>query len=154
MPCKLDRAQCHTVARALADIRHLRRIQAPIQRFSQRGAPNQEVMTGKFLLDLSSTHLPLNVFSHLLHLAKTAASLCGACGQALEADEPFFGNRGGHRARTTAAVDNFSARPTTLSSRVRREDARRSERHAAGSCRSPWKTASTLFPSGSMTNAA
>lgn len=94
-PCKLDRAQRHTVARALADIRRLRRIQAPIQRFSQRGAPNQEVMTGKFLLDLSSTHLPLNVFSHLLHLAKTAASLCGACGQALEADEPFFGNRAG-----------------------------------------------------------
>jgi hypothetical protein len=93
--CKLNRAQRHTVARALADIRRLRRIQAPIQRFSHRGAPNQEVMTGKFVLDLSSTHLPLNVFSHLLHLAKTAASLCGACGQALEADEPFFGNRAG-----------------------------------------------------------
>ena len=29
-----------------------------------------------------------------------------------------------------------------------------SERHVAGSWRSPWKTASTLFPSGSMTNAA
>jgi hypothetical protein len=28
------------------------------------------------------------------------------------------------------------------------------ERHVAGSWRSPWKTASTLFPSGSMTNAA
>ena len=32
--------------------------------------------------------------------------------------------------------------------------ARPSERHAAGSWRSPWKTASTLFPSGSMTYAA
>jgi putative transposase len=31
---------------------------------------------------------------------------------------------------------------------------RASERQAAGSWRSPWKTASTLFPSGSMTNAA
>ena len=29
-----------------------------------------------------------------------------------------------------------------------------SERHSSGSWRSPWKTASTLFPSGSMTNAA
>jgi hypothetical protein len=94
-PCKLDRAQRRTVARALADIRRLRRIQVPMQKFSQRGAPNQEVMTGKFLLDLSSTHLPLNVFAHLLHLAKTAVSLCGACGQALEADEPFLGNRAG-----------------------------------------------------------
>ena len=28
------------------------------------------------------------------------------------------------------------------------------ERQAAGGWRSPWKTASTLFPSGSMTNAA
>ena len=47
------------------------------------------------LLDLSSTHLPLNVFAHLLHLAKTAVSLCGACSQGLEADEPFLGNRAG-----------------------------------------------------------
>jgi hypothetical protein len=66
-----------------------------MQTFSQRGAPNQEVMTGKFELDLGSAHLPLNVFSHLLHLAKTAASLCGDCGQALEAEEPVLGNRPG-----------------------------------------------------------
>jgi len=94
-PCKLNRAQRHTVARSLADIRRLRRIQAPMRTFSQRGAPNQEVVTGKFLLDLSSTHLPLNVFAHLLHLAKTAVGLCGACSQGLEADEPFLGNRAG-----------------------------------------------------------
>ena len=94
-PCKLDRAQRRTVARALADIRRLRRIQAPMQTFSQHGAPNQEVVTGKFELDLGSTHLPLNTFSHLLHLAKTAVSLCGDCGQALEAEEPVLGNRPG-----------------------------------------------------------
>jgi uncharacterized protein YceK len=94
-PCKLDRAQRRTVARALADIRRLRRIQAPVQTFSQRGAPNQEVLTGKFELDLGSTHLPLNVFSHLLHVAKTAVSLCGDCGNALVADEPVLGNRPG-----------------------------------------------------------
>jgi hypothetical protein len=94
-PCKLDGAQRRTVARALADIRRLRRIQAPMQTFSQRGAPNQEVMTGKLEMDLGSTHLPLNVFAHLLHLAKTAASLCGDCGQALEAEEPVLGNRPG-----------------------------------------------------------
>jgi len=94
-PCKLDGAQRRTVARALADIRRLRRIQAPMQTFSQRGAPNQEVMTGEFEMDLGSTHLPLNVFAHLLHLAKTAASLCGDCGQALEAEEPVLGNRPG-----------------------------------------------------------
>ena len=94
-PCKLNRAQRHTVARSLADIRSLRRIQAPMRTFSQRGAPNQEVMTGKFLLDLSTTHLPLNVFARVLHLAKTAVGLCGACSQGLEADEPFLGNRAG-----------------------------------------------------------
>jgi hypothetical protein len=94
-PCKLNRAQRHTVARSLADIRRLRRIQAPMRTFSQRGAPNQEVVTGKFLLDLSATHLPLNVFAQLLHLAKTAVGLCGACSQGLEADEPFLGNRAG-----------------------------------------------------------
>src|SRR5690242_1835435 len=93
--CKLNRAQRRTVARALADIRRLRRIQAPVQTFSQRGAPNQEVLTGKFEMDLGSTHLPLNVFSNLLHRAKTAVSLCGDCGNALEADEPVLGNRPG-----------------------------------------------------------
>jgi hypothetical protein len=94
-PCRLDRAQRRTVARALADIRRLRRIQAPMQTFSQHGAPNQEVVTGKFELDLGSTHLPVNVFAHLLHLAKTAVSLCIDCSQALEAEEPVLGNRPG-----------------------------------------------------------
>jgi hypothetical protein len=94
-PCKLGRAQHRTVALALADIRRLRRIQAPMQRFSQRGAPGQEVLTGKFEMDVGSTHLPLDEFSHLLHLAKRATSLCGDCGNALEADEPVLGNRSG-----------------------------------------------------------
>jgi hypothetical protein len=94
-PCKLNRAQRRAVARALADIRRLRRIQAPVQTFSQRGAPGQNEVTGKLILDLGSTHLPLSVFSHLLHLGKTAASLCGDCTQGLEADEPVLGNRPG-----------------------------------------------------------
>jgi hypothetical protein len=94
-PCKLDKAQRRAVARALADIRRLRRIQAPIQTFSRRGAPGQNELTGKLMLDLGSTHLPLNVFSHLIHLGKTAASLCGDCTSGLEADEPVLGNRPG-----------------------------------------------------------
>jgi hypothetical protein len=94
-PCKLDRAQRRTVARALADIRRLRRIEAPMETFSQQGAPTENDVTGKFMLDLGSTHLPLNVFAHLLHLAKAAVRLCGDCSQGLEADEPFLGNRAG-----------------------------------------------------------
>jgi hypothetical protein len=94
-PCKLDRAQRRAVARARADIRRLRHIQAPMHTFSQHGAPNQNEVTGEFLLDLGSTHLPLNVFAHLLHLAKAAVTLCGDCSQGLEADEPFLGNRAG-----------------------------------------------------------
>ncbi len=93
-PCKLNRAQRRTVARALADIRRLRRIQAPMQTFSERGAPGQDVLTGKFEIDLGSSHLPPDVFAHLLHLAKTAVNLCGACSNALEAEEPVLGNRG------------------------------------------------------------
>jgi hypothetical protein len=62
--------------------------------YSQHGAPNQEAMTGRFEMDLGSTHLPRDVFAGLLHRAKTAVNLCGDCSQALEADEPFFGNRG------------------------------------------------------------
>lgn len=92
-PCKLNRAQRHTIALALADIRRLRRIQAPMQAFSQHGAPGQNALTGKLMLDLGSTNLPPNVFARLLHLAKTATSLCGDCGRGLEADEPFLNNR-------------------------------------------------------------
>jgi hypothetical protein len=52
-------------------------------------------LTGKFEVDLGSSHLPLNEFSRLLHLAKTATSLCGACGLALESEEPVLGDRAG-----------------------------------------------------------
>ena len=114
-PCKLDKAQRRAVvlhiidevmqagvtaeefdavALARADIRRLRRSPAPLQRFPPRGAPGQEALTGKFLLDLGSTKLPLNVFSRLLHQAKTATSLCGDCGSGLETEEPVLGNRG------------------------------------------------------------
>ena len=95
--CKLNAAQRSAVRLARADIRRLRRIQAPVQTFSARGAPGQERLTGKFTVDLGSARLPLNVFSSLLHQAKTATSLCGDCGTALETEEPVLGNRGqGH----------------------------------------------------------
>jgi hypothetical protein len=97
-PCKLDNQQRRTVARALADIRRLRRIQASMHTFSQHGAPNQEAETGKFLVDLGSAKLPLDVFAHLIHLAKVATNLCGDCGQGLETEEPVLGNRGGRFA--------------------------------------------------------
>jgi len=90
-PCKLDHAQRRTVALARADIRRLRRIQAPVQTFSQRGTADQDRETGRFLLDLGSSKLPLDVYSNLLHLAKAAVSLCGDCGTGLEAAEPVLG---------------------------------------------------------------
>jgi hypothetical protein len=94
-PCKLNAAQRRAVALALADIRRLRRIQAPMHAFSERGAPGQNEVTGRLMLDLGSAHLPLNVFSRLLHSAKAAVSLCGDCSNGLEADEPVLGNRPG-----------------------------------------------------------
>ena len=94
-PCKLNKAQRRTVAKAQADIRRLRQIQAPVHAFSQRGVPGQEEMTGKFLLDIGATNLPPNVFANLLHEGKVAVNLCGDCANGLEADEPFFGNRSG-----------------------------------------------------------
>jgi hypothetical protein len=81
-------------SRMTPPIARLRRMQAPVQTFSQRGAPGQDVLTGKFEIDLGSSHLPPDVFAHLLHLAKTAVNLCGACSNALEAEEPVLGNRG------------------------------------------------------------
>ncbi len=65
--------------------------------FSQHGAPTQNAVTGKFLLDLGSTKLPPNLHADLLHRAKTAVNLCGDCSQGLEADEPFLNNREGNR---------------------------------------------------------
>jgi hypothetical protein len=94
-PCKLTKAQRRTVALALADIRRLQRIQAPVQSFSQRGVPGQEEMTGQFLLDLGTAKLPVNVFSRLLHQAKVATRLCGDCGSSLETEEPVLGTRSG-----------------------------------------------------------
>ena len=63
----------------------------------QRGAPHQEQLTGKFLLDLGSAHPPVDQFSRLLHQAKAAVRLCGDCSTGLETEEPVLGNRGlGH----------------------------------------------------------
>jgi hypothetical protein len=102
-PCKLDSVQRRAVARALADIRRLRRIQAPMHTFSQHGAPAQNAVTGRLMLDLGSAHLPLNVYAHLIHRAKAAVSLCGDCSVGLEGDEPFLGNRGRSTADTCSA---------------------------------------------------
>ena len=71
--------------------------------FSQHGAPTQNAVTGKLMLDLGSAKLPLNLHAHLLHLAKSAVSLCGDCSQGLEADEPFLGNRGRGTVATCGA---------------------------------------------------
>jgi hypothetical protein len=102
-PCKLDRAQRRAVDRALADIRRLRRIQAPMQTFSQHGAPTQNAVTGKLMLDLGSAKLPLTVFARLLHLGKAAVSLCGDCSVGLEGEEPVLGNRGRSTVDTCSA---------------------------------------------------
>jgi hypothetical protein len=91
--CKLDRAQRRGVVRALADIRRLRRIEARMQTFSQHGAPHQNELTGKLMLDLGSAKLPLNMFSNLLHRAKAAVRLCGDCSVGLEGIEPVLGTR-------------------------------------------------------------
>jgi hypothetical protein len=93
-PCKLDRAQRRAVARALADIRRLRRIQAPMHTFSQHGAPTQNMVTGKLMLDLGSANLPLNVYAHLLHLGKAAVSLCGDCSGRARGGRALLGEPG------------------------------------------------------------
>jgi len=91
--CKLDKAQRRGRARALADIRRLQRIEARMQTFSVRGAPGQEQLTGKVILELGSAHLPLNVYSSLLHRTKAAVRLCGDCSTGLETVEPVLGTR-------------------------------------------------------------
>jgi hypothetical protein len=91
--CKLNSAQRRRVARARADIRRLQRIEARMQTFSERGAPGQEQLTGKVILELGSAHLPLNVYSSLIHRTKAAVRLCGDCSTGLETVEPVLGTR-------------------------------------------------------------
>lgn len=71
----------------------MRRLDARLQTYTQHGAPNENVVTGKLMMVLGIAHLPPNVFSRLLHEGKDAARLCGDCFQGLEADEPFLNNR-------------------------------------------------------------
>jgi hypothetical protein len=91
--CKLDNTQRRGVARARADIRRLQRMEARMQTFSERGAPGQNQLTGKVILELGSAHLPLNVYSSLLHRTKAAVRLCGDCSTGLETVEPVLGTR-------------------------------------------------------------
>jgi hypothetical protein len=93
VPCTIGKVQRRAIARSLADIRRLRRIEEPLQTYSQHGAPNENTVTGEFLVDLGSAKLPVNVRSHLIHLAKAATRLCGDCSLGLEASEPFLNNR-------------------------------------------------------------
>ncbi len=88
--CRLTVAQKRAVASAQVDIRRLRRIQAPLHTFSQRGTPAQERVTGQFLADLTRVRLPIDTRAKLIHLAKAAVGLCGLCFQGLEAEEPVI----------------------------------------------------------------
>jgi hypothetical protein len=96
-PCKLDAAQRRAVRLSLRDIRKLRQIQAPLQRFTERGTPAQEAETGRFLADMSAGKLPIKVRAHLLHLAKSAVVLCGLCFDGLESAEPVLAGRMGEK---------------------------------------------------------
>ncbi len=70
-----------------------------MQAFSQHGAPNQNALTGKVMMDLGSAKLPLDTFSDVIHRAKAAVRLCGDCSVGLESEEPVLGNRAGQFAR-------------------------------------------------------
>ena len=91
--CQLSAAQKDAITRARADIRRLRRIQAPLHTFSQRGTPAQERMTGQFLTDLTRVKLPIDTRATLIHKAKAAVGLCGLCFHGLEAEEPVVSGR-------------------------------------------------------------
>ena len=91
--CHLSAAQRDGIARARADIRRLRRIEAPLHTFSERGTPAQEQVTGQFLTDLTRVKLPIDTRATLIHKAKAAVGLCGLCFQGLEAEEPVISGR-------------------------------------------------------------
>jgi len=96
-PCKLTTAQRHAIALSEADIRRLHKIQEPLTKFSDQGTPAQERVTGKFLMDMGRTKLPINERARLLRLAKGAVGLCGQCFQGLEAAEPVLAGRLGDK---------------------------------------------------------
>lgn len=91
--CTLTAAQHRALARSRRDIRRLQQIQKPLHRFSQRGTPAQERLTGKLLLD--SGNLPVLDQERFIRLGKSAVGLCGLCFQALEAEEPALADKSG-----------------------------------------------------------
>lgn len=91
--CRLSPAQKRGIARAQTDIRRLRRAQARLHTFSERGTPEQERLTGRFLVDLTRVKLPIDTRAKLIHQAKAAVGLCGLCFQGLEAEEPAIAGR-------------------------------------------------------------
>ena len=97
--CIPSAKQRRAVARASSDIRRLQRIEGPLRRYSDRGTPAQEAVTGKFLLDVTTTQLPVDVEARLLHRAKAAVGLCGLCFQGIEAQEPVAVGQIGQYAR-------------------------------------------------------
>ena len=93
-PCRLTKAQRRSITSAEADIRRLKKIQAPLHTYTEMGTPAQERVTGQFLLDMGRAELPINERARLIRLAKGAVGLCGQCFQGLEAAEPAVS--GGH----------------------------------------------------------
>jgi hypothetical protein len=79
--------------RARQDLRRLRQIEKPLHKFTQRGTPAQERLTGKLLLDAGN--LPVLDQERFIRLGKAAVGLCGLCFQALEAEEPALADKSG-----------------------------------------------------------
>lgn len=94
--CVLSPKQERAVAAAERDIRRLRRIEAPLTTWSEKGTPALQEGTNTVLLDIGRGELPINTRARLIRLAKSEVGLCGLCFGALEAEEPAVAGRQGH----------------------------------------------------------
>jgi hypothetical protein len=99
-PCLLSARQKRAIAATLMDIRRLHRLEAPLTRFTEKGTPAMEAVTGKVLGDIGKVELPLDTRARLLHRAKAASGLCGLCFGAFESAEPAVATRTGENACT------------------------------------------------------
>jgi hypothetical protein len=78
------------LARAQADIAHLRKVTAPVHRSSLMGTPAIQAATGRFLDHLDRSSIPALQKNRLIdHAAAAVSGVCGQCFQMLEADRPI-----------------------------------------------------------------
>jgi hypothetical protein len=88
--CALTPAAKRDLAKANRDLAALRRLVARTKRWSDMGTPALQAATGKFLDDLTTSHLDNYRQMRLIdYAASSVSAVCNQCFQILESNRPI-----------------------------------------------------------------